>query len=119
MDREVPEQPAGRGDVRLVRRRRVMSGKADGVERPKLTRFDQPAGLAIAGIEAALEAELEGNPGPLDVRCQGDRVAQVEGQRLFAERRQAVGQSGTDELGVGVRRRGDNDRLGAIHGLVD
>ena len=101
MDGKVAEQPARRRDVRLVRRRRVVTGEADGVEGPELPGLDQPARLAIAGVEATLEAELERHAAALDLVGDGEGVLEVGRQRLLAERRQAAPDRGADQLGVG------------------
>ena len=55
MDGEIAEQTTGLWDVALVRRRRVVTGQADGVERAQLAALDEATGFPVAGIEAALE----------------------------------------------------------------
>ena len=102
-----------------MRRRRVVTGEADRVERAERSGLDQPARLAIAGVEATLEAELERDAAAVDLVGDGERVVEVGRQRLLAERRQAAPDRGTDEVGMGVGGGGDDDGLGGVHGGLD
>ena len=119
MDGEIAEQPTRLRDVRLVRRRRVVTGEADRVERPERAGLDQPARLAIAGVEPPLEAELERDAAALDLVGDREGVVEVGRERLLAERRQAAPDRGADQLGVGGRGGGDDDGVGGVHGGLD
>ena len=77
VDGEIAEQAARLGDVALVRRRRVVAGQPDGVQRAELAALDQTARLAVAGVEAALEAELERDAAALDLGRERDRGVEV------------------------------------------
>lgn len=112
VDGEVAEEPARDRDVRLVGRRGVVAGEADQVDGAELARLDQPPRGPVGGVEAALEPDLEGDPGPLGVGGDGLALGEVEGERLLAEDREPAGRPGPDEPGVGVRRRCDDERLG-------
>ena len=90
MDREIAEQAAGRRDVGLVRRGRIVAGEANRVDRPERAGLDEAPCLAVPGVEPPLEAQLERDLAPVDLRRQRDRVAEVQGEGLFAERRQAA-----------------------------
>ena len=83
------------------------------VERPELAGLDQPTGLAVARVEAPLEAELERHAAALDLGGDRDRVVEVDRERLLAEGRQAAPDRRADQLGVGRGRGGDDDRVGA------
>src|SRR5258705_7555165 len=87
VDGKVAEYAARLRDVRLVRRRRIVTGEADRVEGPERSGLDQPARLAITRVEAALEAELERDPAALDLVGDGQGVVEIRGQRLRARGR--------------------------------
>ena len=61
------KRPPEIGDVGLMGRGRIVAGQAEGVERPDLARLDQPSGLAVAGVEPALEADLDRHARRLDL----------------------------------------------------
>ncbi len=90
-----------------MRRRRVVTGEADRVERAERSGLDQPARLAIPGVEPTLEAELERDAAALDLVGDGEGVVEVGRERLLAERRQAARDRGADEArrGPSWRRR--------------
>ena len=119
MDRKIAKQTAGLGNVALVGWGRVVAGKPNGVERAQLAGFDLPPCLPVAGVEASLEPELERDATLDDFGRDRDRVLEVVRQRLLAERRQAAGDRGSDQLRVGRRRGRDDDRVGGGEGLVD
>ena len=90
VDRAVAEEAARDRDV-VVRRRRVVVGdQPHEVEVAERARVDEPLDLAIARVEPALEAELQDRPFALDQPDEGDRVVEVEGERLLDEHRLAV-----------------------------
>jgi hypothetical protein len=75
-----------------------VAGQAERVERPELAAEEAPAGLGVAGVEAALEAELERDAGFADLGGDVERGGEVVGERLLAERRQAA----ADRLRISV-----------------
>ena len=89
VDREVAEQAARRGDVRLVRWGWVVASEPDGIQRPEFARL-RPAGAppcsrgrSGAGSRAGRARRCARSPRRR--RC----VVEVARQRLLAERRQA------------------------------
>ena len=107
MDGKITKQATRLGDVGLVRWGRVVAGQADGIQRAELAARDQATRLPVAGVEAALEAELERDPAAVDVRGEGDRGVEVRGQGLLAERRLAGARAthGSARHGPRSRRR--------------
>lgn len=79
----------------------------------------RPTCLGIAGIEAALEAHLEGHARILHERDQLKGLIQLPRQWLFAERRHSPLESPTHKLRVGVRGRGDDEGVRGPQCLVD
>ena len=102
-----------------MRRLRVVAGQAQDVEAAELAALHQPPRLAVARVEAALEAELEADPGGLDLIGQATRLGQVDRQRLLAEDRDAALEPGADEGRVRARAGGDDERIGRGDGLLD
>ena len=102
-----------------MRRRRVVAGEAERVERAQLAGEEAPAGLGVAGVEAALEAELERDAGRPDRRGDVERRGEVVGERLLAERRQAPADRLPDQRRVGVRGGGDDDGIGFVERGLD
>ena len=87
--------------------------------RPELAALDQPPRLAVARVEAALEAELEANARRLDLLDQPARLGEIHRQRLLAEDRDAAREAGADEGRVRARARGDDERIGAGDRFLD
>ena len=96
-----------------------MTRQADRIQGAERSGLDQPARLAVAGVETPLEAELEWDPAALDLAGDGERVVEVGSERLLAERRQAAPDRGADEVGVRGRGRRDDDGLGGVQGGLD
>ena len=96
-----------------------MAGQADRVERPELAGRDHPARLRVAGVEPALEAELERAR-----RCARSRRPPRScrrGRRRAASRRRSAGRARwpPGSAGVGLGGRRDHDRLGVVEGGLD
>ena len=70
------------------------------------------------GIEAVLEAELEGHVRCVDLGRHRHGALEVRGKRLLAERRQTPTEALADERHVGVRSGGDDHRVGRIESLL-
>ncbi len=97
-----------------MRRLRVVANEVEVVQGAEVAARDHPARLAVAGVEAALESELEGDAGPGDVMGDLDRRGDVRGERLLAERRESAIRRRPDQICVRGRRRGDDDRVGHV-----
>ena len=91
VDREVAEQPARRRDVRLVRRRRVVAGEADRVERAELAGLDQPARLAVA--RRRTDAGSRAGTGRRCARSRRRRRSCRRGRPPAASRRRSAGRA--------------------------
>ncbi len=100
-------------------RGRVVAGQADRVDGAEGAGRDEPPGLAVRGVEAALEADLERDAGGLDVLHHPAGLVQLQGDRLLAEDRQPAVGAGPDEGGVGVGGGRDDHRLGPVQRRVD
>ena len=106
---EITEEAAGLGDVGLVRRGRIVPGEADRVQGAELAALDEPARLAVARIEAALEAELERDAAMRSISA-AIAIVVLERRRQAASRRTSAGRARCDariSVGVGAwsRRR--------------
>ena len=86
-----------------------MAREADQVELADRPRSHRLAGGAIAGVEAALEADLEEDAGPADELQGGVGCRQVERDRLLAEAGQAGLGGERDQVGVGGGGGGDGE----------
>jgi hypothetical protein len=67
VDVQVPEDAAGGGDVALVGRGRVVGRQAGAVPPAERSGDAQAPRFQVAGVEAPLEADLQGDAGPGDV----------------------------------------------------
>ena len=75
--------------------------------------------LLVGRIETPLEAELERDPGAVDIGRECDGVVEGGGERFLAERRQAPADRLADELRVRRRRGCDDHGASAVQGRVD
>ncbi len=113
MDVEVAEDAAGRRDVFLGRRRRIVRRGTDDEDAPDRAGRDRVARGTMARVEAALEPDLYEDPGARDVLDDAVDRREVEPDRLFAERRYAALSREPQERGVARRRRRDHERVDA------
>ena len=82
------------------RRGRIVPGEADRIERAQVAGVDQAARLAVPGVKAPLEAQLERQAACLDLGNQVDGLGQVAGERLLTERGAAGLDRAPDEPAV-------------------
>src|SRR5579863_2616595 len=111
MDHHVSEEAARAGDIGKGRRRRIARGDRDDLECA-----DRPLGDPLAqggeiGVEASIEADHQSSARLSDDVETGAHAANVEVDRLLAEDRFPGASSALDEIGVGVGRRADGDRV--------
>jgi hypothetical protein len=122
--RAVPEEPARGGDVGVRRRHGVEGGRAHRVQPAEPARAHRLPGGDVAGVEAALEPDLDGRLRAADRGQHLDRLVQVGGDGLLHERRQARVDRPDQQLGVHGGRGGDDqgvesgreERVDAVHG---
>ena len=115
VDRHVEEQPAGR---RGRSRAAAAPGRGWRCARAAARRPRRAATAArdgrVRGVEAAVEADLERHAGGLDRGQRAIDLGQVERHRLLAEDRLAGLGGRDDQVGVGVGRRADRDRVDVV-----
>jgi hypothetical protein len=117
VDVEVAEDAAGVRDVVLVRRRRVVRGDADDVHGAELAGRHHLSRPPVAGVEAALEADLDRHAGLAHLPHDRRRRLEVERDRLLAEGGTASRDTQPDELCMERRRRSDRDRIHSFQQL--
>ena len=88
---------------------------------PTLAVGDRGGDRRVGGVEAAVEADLERHAGRVDGGQRAVDLGEVERHRLLAEDRLAGLRGRDDQVGVGVGRRADRDRVdvGRAEQLVD
>ena len=123
VDVQVAEDSTRSRDELLCRRRRVVGGGSNDEQVAERTRGDRFARGAIPRVEATLKADLDEDPGPLDLVEQVDDRGEVERDRLLAEGREA-GRGRKPQQRCVPRRRGRDhervytgldDRCGRLH----
>ncbi|MEA2529257.1 MAG: hypothetical protein QOG89_901, partial [Thermomicrobiales bacterium] len=109
---QVPKESAAGPQVR--HRRHAVAGKtAEHLDGSNLARIDQLASAGIAGVEAPLETDLEGDARSLDNRCSLARTLDRAGERFLREDRFTVGGGELDVLVVQAGRGNDDDGIDA------
>ena len=120
MDREVPEQSTGLGDVRLVRRRGIVAGQTDGVERAQRRRLDQP--VRLRGSRRRTGAGSRAGTG-CRTRSISAAMAMVSSRLPASGFSQNVGipcaMPSRISSAMGGRGGGDDDGVCAVEGRVD
>ena len=114
VDHHVAEEAARPGDIGKGRGPGIARG-----DRNDFERADRPLGDALAqrgeiGVEAAVEADHQRRAGLSDHFEAGADAIDVEVDRLLAEDRLAGAGGALDEIGVGVGRRADGDRVDVL-----
>ena len=111
VDHHVAEQTAAGLQVFERRKSRIPAGDADGFNPPDVAPVDSRAQGGKAGIEAPVKADGEGDAGFADhvEACFDPPDVQIE--RFLAEDGLACPRRGLDQVGVGIGRAGDDDRL--------
>ena len=111
MDAAVAEDPAGHLDVAARRRRGVEGGRTNRVDPAELARLHGGPRGGEGGVEAPRVADLHLDPAVVHVPGGGDGLREIARQRLLAEDRDPGIDPGAEQLGMGVGRRGDDDRV--------
>ena len=113
MDQQVEEDAAGPRDVVLGGRRGIVSRGPDDEQLPERARSDRIVRCPVPDVEAALKADLDQNPGALDI---GDHVVdrrELERNGFLAEGGQAGRSGKTEQRRVSGRRGRDHERVDA------
>src|SRR6266536_3504673 len=116
VDAEVAEDAAGSGDVRLGGRRGVVCRSRKGEQAAKRAGSDRVTGGAVAGVEAALEADLHEDARARDLLQDVVDRREVERNGLLAERRDPCGGGKPEQRRVPRGRRGDHE---CVHAGID
>jgi len=88
-----------------------MGDEADHVQPTELAGLHKPSRLDVAGIEPALEPDLDRRAGCLHQLHQGPAAVEVEGERLLDQGRLAEADGDPEEGSVGIGRGGDQDGI--------
>jgi hypothetical protein len=86
------------------------------VKRAQAAARNERPSRRIGWVESPMKTNLHGNSGRLDVVRNVNRSSQVGGKRLLAQDRTAAIHGGFHKLGMGVRRRRDDRRIGPFEG---
>jgi len=92
-----------------------MTRQPDDIDRAQIPALDHPASLSVAGVEPALEAQLEGHSGRFDELRDRDGLVQGGSQRLLAVGRDAAFHTRPDQVCMCVGGSGDDDRVHGVH----
>ena len=111
VDGHVHELPPAAGDVALRGRVGIVADGPEEVDVTDLAGRDAPPCFLVAGIVAALEADLQGDAGPAHGRQGPLGGGDVQGHRLLAQDGLPGAGGGLDQGGVGGGRGDDHHRL--------
>ena len=111
VDEAVGEDAAAGGEKLASRGGLVESVHVDPPQLPDLPGCEPFAGRGVGGVESALKADVDGDPGGLGRSVGPLRRSDVERHRFFAEDRGAQADGGFDVARVGVGGRGEDDAV--------